>query len=231
MFELIVFLLKKALLQCLQLLRRGIWDCMTCPCLCLCWVLGWWLGGALLDRPCMVFQRVCVLVFQRVCVLHATFQFFYCCNSIFAPFVHIDCIQIITCTPVSTCPHPHRLSWYLHVILPLPLTGRHPPLTINLTLAPTLPSNLLHISHAPCPPSWFISHFNQTRSTNLWHLISFKHHYQHPFHHCFCFSSSNVVHPVFSSNPLISDISQIPKPSIHSILSYFQIITFILVPC
>ena len=30
---------KKALLQCLQLLRGGIWACMRCPCLCLCWVL------------------------------------------------------------------------------------------------------------------------------------------------------------------------------------------------
>ena len=24
----------------LQLLRGGIWACMGCPCLCLCWVLG-----------------------------------------------------------------------------------------------------------------------------------------------------------------------------------------------
>ena len=24
----------------LQLLRGGIWTCMRCPCLCLCWVLG-----------------------------------------------------------------------------------------------------------------------------------------------------------------------------------------------
>ena len=24
----------------LQLLRGGIWACMRCPCLCLCWVLG-----------------------------------------------------------------------------------------------------------------------------------------------------------------------------------------------
>ena len=31
---------KKALLQCLQLLRGGIWACMRCPCLCPCWVLG-----------------------------------------------------------------------------------------------------------------------------------------------------------------------------------------------
>ena len=35
----------------------------------------------------------------------------------------------------------------------------------------------------------------------------------------------------FSSNPFISNISHIPKPSTHSILLYFQIITFILVPC
>ena len=32
---------KKALLQCLQLLRGRIWVCMRCPCLCLCCVLGW----------------------------------------------------------------------------------------------------------------------------------------------------------------------------------------------
>ena len=25
----------------LQLLRGGIWACMRCSCLCLCWVLGW----------------------------------------------------------------------------------------------------------------------------------------------------------------------------------------------
>ena len=24
----------------MQLLRGGIWACMRCPCLCLCWVLG-----------------------------------------------------------------------------------------------------------------------------------------------------------------------------------------------
>ena len=24
----------------LQLLRGGIWACMRCPCLCLCWILG-----------------------------------------------------------------------------------------------------------------------------------------------------------------------------------------------
>ena len=30
----------KALLQCLQLLRGGIWTCMRCPSLCLCWGLG-----------------------------------------------------------------------------------------------------------------------------------------------------------------------------------------------
>ena len=25
----------------LQLLREWIWACMRCPCLCICWVLGW----------------------------------------------------------------------------------------------------------------------------------------------------------------------------------------------
>ena len=30
---------EKTLLQCLQLLRGGIWACMRCPCLCLCLVL------------------------------------------------------------------------------------------------------------------------------------------------------------------------------------------------
>ena len=29
------------LLQCQQLLRGGIWVYLRCPCLCLCWVLGW----------------------------------------------------------------------------------------------------------------------------------------------------------------------------------------------
>ena len=24
-----------------QIRREGIWACMRCPCLCLCWVLGW----------------------------------------------------------------------------------------------------------------------------------------------------------------------------------------------
>ena len=38
-------------------------------------------------------------------------------------------------------------------------------------------------------------------SPNLWHQILFKHHSQHPFHHCICFSLSNVLHPF---SPLIS---------------------------
>ena len=25
----------------LQLLRGWVWACMRCPCLCICWVLGW----------------------------------------------------------------------------------------------------------------------------------------------------------------------------------------------
>ena len=45
-----------------------------------------------------------------------------------------------TCISVSTSPQPHLQSSYFHVILSLPITGKHPPLTISRTLAPTLPS-------------------------------------------------------------------------------------------
>ena len=45
-----------------------------------------------------------------------------------------------TCFSVSTSPHRHLSSSYFHVILSLPLTGKHPPLTISLTPAPTFPS-------------------------------------------------------------------------------------------
>ena len=45
-----------------------------------------------------------------------------------------------TCSPVSTCPHPQQSSSYFHPIISLPFTGRHPPLTISITQAPTLPS-------------------------------------------------------------------------------------------
>ena len=53
-----------------------------------------------------------------------------------------------TCSSVSTCPHPQQSSSYFHAIISLLLTGRHPHLTISLTLAPTLPSaNLSFIGH------------------------------------------------------------------------------------
>ena len=45
-----------------------------------------------------------------------------------------------TCFSVSTSPHRHLSSSYFHVILSLPLTGKHLPLTISLTPAPTFPS-------------------------------------------------------------------------------------------
>ena len=48
--------------------------------------------------------------------------------------------SISMCISVSTSPQPHLQSSYFHVILSLPLTGKHPPLTINRTHAPTLPS-------------------------------------------------------------------------------------------
>ena len=37
-----------------------------------------------------------------------------------------------TWSSISTWPHPHRSSSYFHFIIPLPLTGRHPPLTVSL---------------------------------------------------------------------------------------------------
>ena len=58
------------------------------------------------------------------------------------------------------------------------------------------------------------------------HQILFKHHSQHPFHHCLCFSLFKSTPSCFCSNQLISNISHIPKPSTHFILPYFQIITF-----
>ena len=45
-----------------------------------------------------------------------------------------------TCFSVSTSPHRYLSSSYFHVILSLPLTGKHPPLIISLTPAPTFPS-------------------------------------------------------------------------------------------
>ena len=54
-----------------------------------------------------------------------------------------------TCFSVSTSPHRHLSSSYFHVILSLPLTGKHPPLTISLTPAPTFPSaKLSFIGHS-----------------------------------------------------------------------------------
>ena len=49
-----------------------------------------------------------------------------------------------TCISVSTSPQPHLQSSYFHVILSLPLTGKQPPITTSLTLAPTLPSTKLY---------------------------------------------------------------------------------------
>ena len=48
-----------------------------------------------------------------------------------------------TCFSVSTSPHRQLSSSYFHVILSLPLTGKHPPLTIRLTPAPSFPSSKL----------------------------------------------------------------------------------------
>ena len=44
-----------------------------------------------------------------------------------------------TCISVYFVPHTHRSSSYFQSIPLEPLTGKQPPLTIDLTLAPTLP--------------------------------------------------------------------------------------------
>ena len=41
---------KKALFQCLKLLRGGIWACMRCHCLCLCW---FWDRDYVSPLPCV----------------------------------------------------------------------------------------------------------------------------------------------------------------------------------
>ena len=51
------------------------------------------------------------------------------CHSIYTPKAHGS---------LSFVPHTQRSSSYFHSIPLEPLTGRQPPLTINLTLAPTL---------------------------------------------------------------------------------------------
>ena len=43
--------------------------------------------------------------------------------------------------------------------------------------------------------------------------------------------SSKLLNPVLSSEKFISNISHIPKSSTHAILPYFQVITFLRVPC
>ena len=52
-----------------------------------------------------------------------------------------------TCFSVSTSPHRHLSSSYFHVILSLPLTGKHHPLTISLTLPPPF-HLLLFLGHS-----------------------------------------------------------------------------------
>ena len=66
----------------------------------------------------------------------------YSCTSSFICFTHLHLTRYSsyrlhsssTCSSVSTCPHPQLSSSYFHAIISLPLTGRHPPLTISLTL-------------------------------------------------------------------------------------------------
>ena len=63
-----------------------------------------------------------------------------------------------TCFSVSNSPHRHLSSSYFHVILSLLLTGKHPPLIISLTPAPTfLSANFSFLGHYfICTYSFFL---------------------------------------------------------------------------
>ena len=74
--------------------------------------------------------------FYHFLFLHTVFQIPYSPSPSSPYKVHSN----NTCFSVSTSPHRNLSSSYFHVILSLPLTGKHPPLTISLTPAPTFPS-------------------------------------------------------------------------------------------
>ena len=93
----------------------------------------------------------------------------------------------------STCPQPQQSSSYFHAILSLPVTSRHPPLTISLTLEPTLPSaKLSFLGH----PFTFTYSFSLSESLNPF------------FHDC-------LPPPVFS-HKCISSILSYPFSSLGS---------------
>ena len=100
-----------------------------------------------------------------------------------------------TCISVSTSPQPHLQPSYFHVILSLPLTGKHHPLTISRTVAAILPSAKL---------SFLGISFIRTYSFSL--SVSLK-----PFFHAFL-SLSCILSQIyffldlpFHSHSLLSD--------------------------
>ena len=76
-----------------------------------------------------IFQLVS---FYYIICMHAIFHFYHS-----SPSYTLFSISVAFCFDF---PHPQQSSSYFHAIISLPLTCRHPPLTISLTLAPTLPS-------------------------------------------------------------------------------------------
>ena len=66
-----------------------------------------------------------------------------------------------TCSSVSTCLQPQQSSSYFHAIVSFPLTYRHPPITISLTLAPT------RLSSKHSLLNWTCFHFHYSFSLSV----------------------------------------------------------------
>ena len=102
-------------------------------------------------------------------------------TSIVLPFQHIPCPQpssphhVIAFTlkkHMDLCffypTHTQRSSSYFHSIPLEPLTGRQPPLTINLTLAPTLPfAYFSFLVGSSCVHTVVLSHLCRNHSSTV----------------------------------------------------------------
>ena len=130
--------------------------------------------------------------------LHTIFQIFYSpspsSSFLSSPYkVHSN----NTCFSVSTSPHLHLSSSYFHVILSLPLTGKHPPLTILPTHFHLQNSFLGH---------YFICTYSFSCSVSLKPFSMLV--CQHPLFYCRCASSriphshSSLILPFHSSSLL-----------------------------
>ena len=126
--------------------------------------------------PFLYFFTSHTVSFYYFIFLHTIFQIPYSPS----PYVPLSSPYKVhsnnTCFSVYTSPHLHLSSSYFHVILSLPITGKHPPLTIILSPAPTSTST----KHS------FLGHsFVYTYSVSL--SVSLK-----PFFHT-CLPTSHIL--------------------------------------